>query len=119
MPYRLARWQWLVLLATFPIYCTLILFGVYGTFYLGYPPYTAAWLNHTKRPIVRELRLERPARLRLWGEISEGQLVARLDGKVLRVFVGLFDKGFVLKPGNYRLTLENLESSGYAQYSLQ
>jgi hypothetical protein len=119
VPYRLQRWQWITLIVTFPIYCLVVMFWVYGNFYLGYPPYTPALLNHSKRPIVREFLLERPTRLRIWGETSEGQVRVVINNTPKRTFVGRFDNGFLLQPGEHRVVLENLESTGFIQYSLQ
>jgi hypothetical protein len=116
---KLKRWQWALILITLPIYFTLATFQVFGGFYLGVPPYTPAWLNSTRFPLERTLTVTRPTSLLLTGNLREGRITVRLDGKTVAEFVGDFNKRFVLQPGTHQLRLEMAEASGSFNYALE
>lgn len=119
MPFRLKRWQWVVAGLLFTGYAVLATFGVYGGFYIGYPPYTPAWLNATNETIERHFHLARPTRLHLWGELSAGRIVVSIDGREAATFAGRFDRGFTLASGERAVRLENEGSSGRVSFRLE
>ena len=79
MSYKLKPWQWTLVGVAFSIYCVLATFGIYGGFYLGFPPYTPAFLNHTRQNITQTITLERKTLLRLTGNVREYSEASRLD----------------------------------------
>jgi hypothetical protein len=119
MPYKLKRWQWALVAVLFPCYVTLAIFMIWGQFYLGVPPYTPAWLNNTTLPIERRFRLDRRTSLRVFGEINEGRLIVWVDDVQVAVIVGKFNKRLILEPGERRVRLENRETIGNLNYSLE
>jgi hypothetical protein len=119
MRLRPKPWQVALIAVAFLLYIVSATFGVYGSFYVGYPPYTPAFLNHTIRPIVRAVRLERRTRLHVWGEITSGQVALQIDGKDAAVFIGRFDRGVILEAGAHTLRFDNRESTGRLEYALQ
>jgi hypothetical protein len=117
--YKFKRWQWILIGAAFLLYCTFIIFQVFGSFYIGYPPYTQAWLNHTRRPIERSFGLTRASSLHIFGALSEGRIKFILDGKTVTEFVGDYDKRLTLPPGPHRFRLEMDEATGSFDYRLE
>ena len=119
MTLRLRRWQWAILAVLFAAYVVWATWGVYGGFYIGYPPYTPAYLNNTRRAIVRTVNLERPTRLRMFGALTVGRVKLLVDGEELAEFVGRFNRGFTLAAGRREIRIENEESAGWVNYELQ
>jgi hypothetical protein len=117
--YRFKRWQWGVVIAGMLIYFTVITLQVYGNFYLGYPPYTPAWLNYTKRPLERTLILSKKSSLRIWGNLRQGRISLKINGKLTREWVQNFDYRQTLLEGTHTLQLLMEEATGSLQYSLE
>ncbi|HWG84663.1 MAG TPA: hypothetical protein VNT60_04195 [Deinococcales bacterium] len=95
------------------------MFSVYGGYYIGYPPYTPAWMNGTTRPIVRDFDLDRGRILRVWGEAGQGRVIIRVDGREHRTVIGRFDTRLPLRAGRHQLRIEPQEASGSVNYSLR
>jgi hypothetical protein len=119
MPYKLKPWQWALVGVAFSIYCVLATFGIYGGFYLGFPPYTPAFLNHTRQNIALTINLERQSLLRLVGNVREGRVEVKLNGKSIAVLLGQVNQTMLLDPGKYELLLENQQSTGDISYRLE
>jgi hypothetical protein len=117
--YKLKRWQWMLVGGLMLIYFLLATFQVYGGFYIGYPPYTPAFLNATRRPLERRFELSKASSLRVYGGLREGRVTMKLDGVQVRQFVGNFDARFTLLPGTRTLKLEMTEATGNLNYSLE
>lgn len=117
--YKLKPWQWVVVGCGFLIYFVLTTLQVYGNFYLGYPPYTPAWLNYTKRPLERTLVLNKKSSLRIWGDLRQGRIEFKLNGELLRSWVEDFDFRQTLPAGTHTMRLEMEEATGSLQYSLE
>jgi hypothetical protein len=119
MPYKLKPWQWALVGVVFCIYCVLATFGIYGGFYLGFPPYTPAFLNHTRQNITQTITLERQSLLRLVGNVREGRVEVKLNGKSIAVLLGQVNQTVLLEAGKYELLLENQQSTGDISYRLE
>ena len=119
MPYKLKPWQWALVGVAFCIYCVLATFGIYGGFYLGFPPHTPAFLNHTRQNISQTLTLERQTLLRLVGNVREGRVEVKLNGKSIAVLLGQVNQTMLLEAGKYELLLENQQSTGDISYRLE
>jgi hypothetical protein len=119
MPYKLKPWQWALVGVAFSIYCVLATFGIYGGFYLGFPPYTPAFLNHTRQDITQTITLERQTLLRLVGNVREGRVEVKLNGKSIAVLLGQINQTVLLEAGKYELLLENQQSTGDISYRLE
>ena len=119
MPYKLKPWQWALVGLAFSIYCVLATFGIYGGFYLGFPPYTPAFLNHTRQNITQTIALERATLLRLTGNVREGRVEVKLNGKSVAVLLGQVNQTVLLKAGRYDLVFENQQSTGDIGYRLE
>jgi hypothetical protein len=119
MPYKLKPWQWTLVGVAFCIYCVLATFGIYGGFYLGFPPYTPAFLNHTRQNITQTITLERKTLLRLVGNVREGRVEVKLNGKSIAVLLGQVNQTVLLEAGKYELLLENQQSTGDISYKLE
>ncbi len=119
MPYKLKPWQWALVGVVFSIYCVLATFGIYGGFYLGVPPYTPAFLNHTRQNITQTITLERQTLLRLVGNVREGRVEVKLNGKSIAVLLGQVNQTVLLEAGKYELLLENQQSTGDISYRLE
>jgi hypothetical protein len=117
--YRFKRWQWGLVGAGLLVYFTLTTLQVYGNFYLGYPPYTPAWLNYTKRPLERTLTTNKKSSLRIWGDLRQGRISLKLDGVLVREWVEDFDFRITLNAGTHQMRLEMQEATGSLQYSLE
>jgi hypothetical protein len=115
----LKRWQWVVVIAAMLVYFLLATFQVYGGFYIGYPPYTPAFLNATRRPLERTFDLKKASSLRVYGHVREGRITMKLDGVQVRQFLGDFDARFTIQPGTRVLRLEMTEATGNLNYSLE
>ncbi len=118
MPWKLKGWQW-ALVILFPVYATLAIFAIWGNFFIGFPPWTPAFLNNTKLSLNRTFELNRKTSLRVFGEIEQGRLEVFLDGVRVAEIVGKFNHRFVLKPGEHKLRLENRATIGNLNYSLE
>jgi hypothetical protein len=119
MPWKLKPWQWALIAVLFPVYATLAIFAIWGNFFIGFPPWTPAFLNNTKLPLERTFRLDRKTSLRVFGEIEQGRLEIVLDGVQVAEIVGKFNHRFILKPGEHKLRLENRATIGNLNYSLE
>lgn len=119
MARRVRRRWWVLGGVVWLGYFVVATFGVYGGFYLGSPPLTPAFLNATSAPIVRTLVLDRRSTLRLWGELSSGRVVVRVDGEVRAQFTGRFERSIVLEAGRHDLRIENRDTSGRINYRLE
>jgi hypothetical protein len=119
MPYKLKPWQWALVGVAFSIYCVLATFGIYGGFYLGFPPYTPAFLNHTRQNISQTFTLERKTLLRLVGNVREGRVEVKLNGKSIAVLLGQVNQTVLLEAGKYELLLENQQSTGEINFKLE
>lgn len=119
MPYKLKTWQWALVIGLFPVYATLAIFAIWGNFFIGFPPWTPAFLNNTTLPLERNFKLERATSLRVFGEIEQGRLEVFLDGVHVAEIVGKFDHRYILKPGQHHLRLENRATIGNLNYSLE
>lgn len=119
MPYKLKGWQWALIIGLFPVYATLAIFAIWGNFFIGFPPWTPAFLNNTKLPLERTWNLERKTSLRVFGEIEQGRLEVFLDGVRVAEIVGKFNHRYVLTPGQHKLRLENRSTIGNLNYSLE
>jgi hypothetical protein len=116
---KLRRWQWALIVVGLAIYFTLATFQVFGGFYLGYPPYTPAWLNSTRFPLERTITVTRASSLVLTGNLREGRVSVKIDGAVVAEFVGDFNKRFILQPGTHALRLEMAEATGSLNYTVE
>jgi hypothetical protein len=116
---RLKRWQWALIVVLLPLYWIVSGFQVFGNVYLGYPPFTPAWLNATKRPLERTVTLARRSSLRVFGTLREGRITLKLNGETITAFVGNFDKRLTLPPGTHSFKLEMLEATGTVNYTLE
>ena len=119
MPYKLKPWQWTLVGVAFCIYCVLATFGIYGGFYLGFPPHTPAFLNHTRQNISQTITLERQSLLRLVGNVREGRVEVKLNGKSIAVLLGQVNQTVLLEAGKYELVFVNQESTGEIGYRLE
>lgn len=117
--YKLKRWQWITVACVLPLYFIFITFQVYGNFYLGYPPYTPAFLSHTKRPLERTLVVDKPSSLHIWGSLHEGRITLKLNGVIKREWVDDYDLRLTLPVGTTTLRLEMQEATGTLQYTLE
>ncbi len=117
--YKLKRWQWGLVIAGLLIYFIFITFQVYGNFYLGYPPYTPAFLSHSKRPLERTFVLEKPSSLRVWGTLKEGRITLKINDQIKREWVDDFDYRLTLAAGTQNLRIEFAEATGQLEYSLE
>ncbi len=117
--YKFKRWQWGLIIVGLLTYFTIITFQVYGNFYLGYPPYTPAFLSHTRRPLERTLTLTRASSLRIWGGLKEGRISVRINDVLKREFVDDYDVRLTLAAGTYALKIEMNEATGSLNYSLE
>ncbi len=118
MLWKLKGWQW-ALVILFPVYATLAIFAIWGNFFIGFPPWTPAFLNNTKLPLNRTFELTHKTSLRVFGEIEQGRLEVFLDGVRVAEIVGKFNHRFILKPGEHKLRLENRATIGNLNYSLE
>lgn len=118
---RAGRPGWLIVLAltALGVYLFWVTWGVYGGFYVGYPPYTPALLNSTRATISRMLKAPRRVRLLISGNVTQGQVVLVLDGKVKSRLTGLVQHEEVIAEGFHVMELQNRDSSGYVNYALQ
>jgi hypothetical protein len=117
--YKFKRWQWVLIISGLLIYFTIITFQVYGNFYLGYPPYTPAFLSHTKRPIERTFQLTRPSSLRIWGTLKQGRITLKINKVIKREWVDDFDLRLTLPTGTHTMQIEMQEATGQLEYSLE
>jgi hypothetical protein len=117
--YKLKRWQWALVGVGLAVYFVVITLQVYGNFYLGYPPYTPAWLNYTKRPLERTLVLDKKFSLRIWGGLRQGRISLKIDGVLVREWVEDFDYRQTLPAGTHTMQLLMDEATGSLQYSLE
>jgi hypothetical protein len=114
------KWLWIgVGLLALTVYTIYGVWGVYGGFYIGYPPFTPAWMNNSNRPIVRHLDLPRRSLLRVSGSINDGRIALRVDGKVVATFLGRFDRSLALDAGKHELRLEPSGASGSVNYQIR
>jgi hypothetical protein len=118
MPWKLKGWQW-ALIILFPVYATLAIFAIWGNFFIGFPPWTPAFLNNTKLPLNRTFELTRKTSLRVFGEIEQGRLEVFVDGVQVAEIIGKFNHRYILKPGEHTLRLENRATIGNLNYSLE
>jgi hypothetical protein len=119
MPYKLKPWQWALVALAFGVYAVMATFGIYGGFYLGIPPYTPAFLNHTRLNLTRTITLERKTLLRLIGNVREGRVEVKLNGRSVAVLLGQINQTLLLEAGTHELLLENQESTGEIGYRLE
>ncbi|MFN3266871.1 MAG: hypothetical protein ACK41E_08525 [Deinococcales bacterium] len=117
--YKLKPWQWALVGVGLLIYFTISTLQIYGNFYLGYPPYTPAWLNYTKRPLERTLVLSKRSSLRIWGNLRQGRVKLKIDGVLVRSWVEDFDFRQTLPVGTHTMRLEMDEATGSLQYSVE
>ncbi|MEY4529733.1 MAG: hypothetical protein RLZZ156_454 [Deinococcota bacterium] len=117
--YKFKRWQWALIISGLLMYFTIITFQVYGNFYLGYPPYTPAFLSHSKRPIERIFELQRPSSLRVWGTLKEGRITLKINGTIKREWVDDFNLRLTLPAGTQKMRIEFEEATGQLEYSLE
>jgi hypothetical protein len=117
--YRLKRWQWALVVVLLPLYWIISGFLVFGNVYLGYPPYTPAWLNGTKRPLERTLTVQKKSSLRLFGTLREGRITLKLNGETVGAFIGNFDQRITLEPGTHTFRLEMIEATGTFDYTVE
>jgi hypothetical protein len=119
LPYKLKRWQWLLVGLALCCYFTFATFNVYGGFYLGFPPYTPLFMNDTRMVFERQINLTRKSRLHFYGELREGRTTVKLNGVEKAVLLGRIDRGIILEPGNWTLRLENNSSTGQLGFEIQ
>jgi hypothetical protein len=117
--YRFKRWQWVLIAILLPLYWLVSGFMVFGNVYIGYPPYTPAWLNATKRPLERTVTVQKRSSLRVFGTLREGRITLKLNDETVTAFVGNFDKRITLNPGTHTFKLEMIEASGSVNYTLE
>jgi hypothetical protein len=117
--YKLKRWQWGLVIAAMLLYFTVITLQVYGNFFLGYPPYTPAWLNYTKRPLERTFVLSKKSSLRIWGNLRQGRISLKINGTLTREWVQNFDYRQTLPVGTHTMQLLMEEATGSLQYSIE
>jgi hypothetical protein len=117
--YKFKRWQWGLIICGLLTYFTIITFQVYGNFYLGYPPYTPAFLSHSKRPLERSLNLTKASSLHVWGELKEGRITLKINGTIKREWVDDFDVRLTLPAGTQKLRIEFQEATGRLEYNFE
>ena len=117
--YKFKNWQWGLIIGGLMLYFVFITFQVYGNFYLGYPPYTPAFLSHTKRPLERTFTLTKPSSLRVWGTLKEGRISLKINKVTKREWVDDFDLRLTLAAGTQNLRIEMQEATGTLNYSLE
>lgn len=119
LPYKLKRWQWLLVACALCIYFVFATFNVYGGFYLGIPGITPLWMNDTRMPLEHHFSLTRKSRLHFYGELREGRTTVKLNGVEKAVLLGRIDKGIILEAGEWTLRLENNSSTGQLGFEIQ
>jgi hypothetical protein len=117
--YKFKRWQWALIICGLLTYFTIITFQVYGNFYLGYPPYTPAFLSHTKRPIERTIVLPRASSLRIWGTLKEGRITLKINNIIIREWVDDYNTRLTLPAGTHNIRIEFQEATGRLEYTIE